>query len=337
MENLISVGSEMVLRRMTGPAAIAAGLLFLSIVVSAIVVFARSDVPKSFGGAIRFMFPRDILTHKSARADFAYYVTHKFVMLPLSFPAGATVTAGVGYATHAALQWIFGVNDQRDAQPGALTLVGFTVSMLLAYDLSYYLYHRAQHRFPILWELHKVHHSAEVMVGTTKDRVHPLDEIMNRVWDGLVTGPLYGIWLFFAFDPVELTVLGVNVYVLRNIIMMDFVRHTHLKISFGRILNQIILCPHYHQLHHSIDPRHYDRNFGLMMPVWDRLFGTLAIPAPDESFSFGLSNREHDEYQSLSGLYILPLRKMARMLRGRRAASAATAAARQTGEQREMA
>ena len=45
--------------------------------------------------------------------------------------------------------------------PGPLMLVAFTVTMLLAYDLSYYLYHRMQHRIPILWELHKVHHSAE--------------------------------------------------------------------------------------------------------------------------------------------------------------------------------
>ncbi len=337
MEHLISAGSEMVLRRLTGPAAVAAGLLLLSILVSAIVVFVRSDVPKSVRGAVCFMFPKDILTHKSARADFAYYITHKFVMLPLSLPAGAWVTAAVGYATHSVLQWMFGTSGHGDAQPGALTLIAFTASMLLAYDLSYYLYHRTQHRLPILWELHKVHHSAEVMVGTTKDRVHPLDEIMNRMWDGMITGPVYGIWLFFAFDPVELTVLGVNVYVLRNIIMMDFVRHTHLKISFGRILNQIILCPHYHQLHHSIDPKHYDRNFGLMMPVWDRLFGTLAIPEPNESFAFGLSDREHDEYQSLPGLYILPLRKMARMLRGRRARSQSMASARQPGEHREMA
>lgn len=318
MEHFLSVTSTLLMQRLTGPAGAAAGILALSIVLSALIVFMRSDVPKTPGGIVRFMFPRDILTHPSARADFAYWVSHKFVMLPLSFPGGAAVTAAIGYATHALLQAVFGTAGPVEAHPGAWTLVLFTISMLLAYDLSYYLYHRMQHRFPILWELHKVHHSAEVMVGTTKDRVHPLDEIMNRIWDGMVTGPLYGIWLFFAFDPVELTVLGINVYVLRNIIMMDFVRHTHLKISFGQVINAIILCPHYHQLHHSIDPRHYDRNFGLMLPIWDRIFGTLAVPEPGESFSFGLADREHEEYQSLSGLYILPLRKMARRLGLRR-------------------
>ncbi len=74
-------------------------------------------------------------------------------------------------------------------------------------------------------------------------------------------------------------------------------------------MNAIILCPHYHQLHHSTNPKHYDKNFGLMLSIWDRIFGTLSVPEPNESFSFGLG-REGDEYQSTTGLFLLPLRKM---------------------------
>jgi len=95
--------------------------------------------------------------------------------------------------------------------------------------------------------------------------------------------------------------------------MMDFVRHTHFKLSFGW-LNNVILSPHYHQLHHSTNPKHYDKNFGLMLSVWDRLFGTLMRPEPDESFSFGLANGEHQEYHSLTGLYLLPLVKIYRLI-----------------------
>ena len=185
--------------------------------------------------------------------------------------------------------------------------------MLLAYDISYYLYHAAQHRFPVLWELHKVHHSAEVMVGITKDRVHPLDDLMNRMWDGVIPGIAFGIWTLVALDPVEVTIFGINVYVIRNILMMDFVRHTHLKISFGP-LNNVVLCPHWHQLHHSVDPRHYDKNYGLLFSFWDRMFGTLYVPEPDEEFKFGLMDRDAHEYQSLFGLYILPLKKMGRVI-----------------------
>lgn len=313
MRDLIAAMMDAVSQRLTGPTGVAAGLLMLSIVASAVIVFCRSDAPKTPSAFLRFMMPVDILTHPSARADFVFWISRKLVMLLVALPTGASITIACGYASHAALAAVFGQDARSSDQPTALILVLFTVTMLLAYDIAYYLYHNLQHRVPVLWELHKVHHSAEVMVGTTKDRIHPIDDVMNRVWDGLITGPVYGFWLFFAFDPVELTILGINVYVLRNIIMMDFVRHTHLKISFGPVVNNIILCPHYHQLHHSANPKHFDKNFGLMLSVWDRMFGTLHRPEPDESFSFGLG-AEGKEYQSTVALYVLPLRKIARLL-----------------------
>ena len=313
MRNLIATMMDVTSQRLTGPTGFAAGLLLLSIIISAVVVFLRSDEPKTFSGLLHFAVPIDLLTHASARADFSFWITRKLVMLLVALPTGASITIACGYASHAALATVFGDAGHVSEHPTVPVLVLFTITMLLAYDISYYLYHNLQHRIPVLWELHKVHHSAEVMVGTTKDRIHPIDDIMNRVWDGLITGPVYGFWLFFAFDPVEITILGINVYVLRNIIMMDFVRHTHLKISFGPLINNIILCPHYHQLHHSTDPKHFDKNFGLMLSIWDKVFGTLHVPEPNESFSFGLGY-ESKEYQSTLGLYVLPLRKIGRLL-----------------------
>lgn len=311
MHDVIEACSEAVRSRLGSASIAAAGLLACSIMVSAVVVFLRSGRDQTFREFGAFLLPREIIRHPSARADILFWVTRKLVMLPLALPAGITVAASVGYATHRALLAVFGPGGTPASHPGPLVLVLFTASMLLAYDLSYYLYHTMQHRVPVLWELHKVHHSAEVMIGTTKDRVHPVDEVMNKVWDGLITGPMYGLWLFLIVDQVELTVLGINIYMLRNIIMMNFVRHTHLKISFGHVLNQVVLCPHYHQLHHSTNPKHYDRNFGLMLTIWDRMFGTLARPEHDETFEFGLPGREADQYQSLYGLYVLPLRKVA--------------------------
>jgi sterol desaturase/sphingolipid hydroxylase (fatty acid hydroxylase superfamily) len=144
------------------------------------------------------------------------------------------------------------------------------------------------------------------MIGVTKDRVHPIDELMNHWWDGLIPGLCYGIWLFFVLDPVEVTVFGLNVYMLRNtILMMDFVRHTHLKFPYGKFISAILISPHYHQLHHSIAQKDLDKNFGLTLTVWDWMFGTLAIQSR-RGFVFGLTDNEHDEYQSLFRL-VLPL------------------------------
>ncbi|MCO5090841.1 sterol desaturase family protein [Bosea sp. (in: a-proteobacteria)] len=285
-------------------------LILATALVCAAIVYLRKVKDKSFRDFFDFMFPEEIILHPSARADAMFWVTKKLLMPLLLIPAGATFVAAVGYATNRAISWGFGIEGPLiEGPPGPITLVIFTVTMLLAYDISYYLYHVAQHRYPFLWELHKVHHSAEVMVGITKDRVHPLDDLMNRMWDGVIPGICFGVWSVIALNPVEVVVFGLNVYVLRNILMMDFVRHTHLPISFGP-LDKYVLSPHWHQVHHSVDPRHYDKNFGLLLSIWDRFFGTSYVPDPDEKLKFGLVDRDVRDYQSLAGLYILPLRKM---------------------------
>ncbi len=287
-------------------------LLWATVLFAGLVTFIRSNPGRwSVKEFFRHFLPAGIFHHPSARADFLFWLSRRIFMPLLVLPLVIS-TVVAGHCAYWLLSAILGPPSHPVGPAGPVMLVAFTVSMLIAYDLSYYLYHRMQHRFPILWELHKVHHSAQVMIGVTKDRVHPIDEIMNRWWDGLIPGLCYGIWLFFALDPVELTVFGINVYALRNIIlMMDFVRHTHLKLTYGRHLNAILLSPHYHQLHHSVAEKHWDKNFGLTLSIWDRLFGTLVVPEPDEDFVFGLTDNEHDEYQSLYKLHVVPLKKIA--------------------------
>lgn len=308
---------EPILNRISAANMLAAGLLLATALGCALIAYWRTVEDKSFAEFFEFAVPHEVITHPSARADLLFWISKKAIMPFLLIPAGVTFVVAVGYATNKVFGTLFGIDEpvMGDA-PGPVTVIVFTGTMLLAYDISYYLYHTAQHRYPFLWELHKVHHSAEVMVGITKDRVHPLDEVMNRIWDGVIPGICFGLWTLIALNPVEVTVLGVNVYVMRNILMMDFVRHTHFKISFGR-LNNLILCPHWHQLHHSTNPRHYDKNFGLLFSFWDRMFGTLCVPDPNESFKFGLQDRDVRDYQSLNGLYVLPLKKMWRVVRRR--------------------
>jgi sterol desaturase/sphingolipid hydroxylase (fatty acid hydroxylase superfamily) len=284
-------------------------LIWGTVVFAAIVTFWQ--IRKEPGGLrafLRHCLPPGVLTHKSARADLLFWLSRRIFMPLLVVPLGlSTITAG--YAAYSLLSLIFGP-VAHTGPASTLTLCAFTLSMVIAYDLSYYVYHYLCHTVPMLWELHKVHHSAQVMVGVTKDRVHPLDEVLNRWWNGLIPGVTYGIWLFFALDPIELTVFGVSAYTIRNLLMMDVVRHTHLEMSYGKWLNKIFLCPYWHQLHHSIEPRHYNRNYGLLLSVWDELFGTIAVPEPGEHFTFGLANGEHDEYQSLTRLHVVPVVKI---------------------------
>jgi sterol desaturase/sphingolipid hydroxylase (fatty acid hydroxylase superfamily) len=287
-------------------------LLWATVLFAGFITYIRANPDHwSFRDLVRHFLPAGIFHHPSARADFLFWLSRR-IFMPLLVVPLAISTFAAGHFAYWVLSGIIGAPRHPVAPAGPMLLAAFTVTMLLAYDLSYYLYHYMQHKIPILWELHKVHHSAEVMIGVTKDRVHPIDEIMNRWWDGLIPGLCYGIWLFFALDPVELTVFGINVYAMRNIIlMMDFVRHTHLKLSYGRYLDAILISPHYHQLHHSIAEKHWDKNFGLCLSIWDRMFGTLVAPELDEDFVFGLTDNEHDEFQSLYRLHVVPLKKIA--------------------------
>ncbi len=239
--------------------------------LAAVFTYFQVPPPRSIRGLFGHVLPQTTLRHRSARADFLFWLSRR-IFMPLLVVPTVFSTVAAGHFAYWLLGLVVGHPTHPQGPAGPWMLLAFTVTMLLAYDISYYLYHRLQHQVPFMWELHKVHHSAEVMVGVTKDRVHPLDEIMNRWWDGIIPGLAYGVWLFFALDPVELTVFGINVYFLRNtILMMDFVRHTHLKVSYGRWLNRIFLCPHYHQLHHSVAREHWHRNFGLTLAIWDRI------------------------------------------------------------------
>jgi sterol desaturase/sphingolipid hydroxylase (fatty acid hydroxylase superfamily) len=318
---MVEAGSEihrfasLAWQHVSGENGIAIVLLWVTVLFAGVVTYIRTDPDHwSFRAFIRHFLPEGTFQHPSARADFLFWLSRR-VFMPLLVLPLVISTVAAGHFAYWVLSSVIALPSHPVGPAGPVMLVAFTVTMLLAYDLSYYLYHRLQHQIPILWELHKVHHSAQVMIGVTKDRVHPIDEIMNRWWDGLIPGLCYGIWLFFALDPVELTVFGINVYLLRNtILMMDFVRHTHLKLSYGRHLNAILLSPHYHQLHHSIAEKHWDKNFGLGLSIWDRMFGTLVVPEPDEDFVFGLTENEHDEYQSLYKLHIVPLKKIGRRI-----------------------
>jgi sterol desaturase/sphingolipid hydroxylase (fatty acid hydroxylase superfamily) len=287
-------------------------LLWTTVIVAAIVTYIRANPGCwSLRDFMRHVLPPEVYHHPSARADFLFWLSRR-IFMPLLVVPLIISTVAAGHFVYWVLASIIGPPSHPVTPAGPVMLFAFTVTMLLAYDLSYYLYHRMQHQIPILWELHKVHHSAQVMIGVTKDRVHPIDEIMNRWWDGVIPGVCYGIWMFFALDPVEITIFGVNVYFLRNcFLMMDFVRHTNWKFSYGRHLSAILLSPHYHQLHHSVAEKHWDKNFGLGLVIWDRMFGTLVIPERDEDFTFGLTGNEGDEYQSLLKLHVVPLRKIA--------------------------
>jgi sterol desaturase/sphingolipid hydroxylase (fatty acid hydroxylase superfamily) len=106
-----------------------------------------------------------------------------------------------------------------------------------------------------------------------------------------------------------------------NIILVLFIhvyvhlQHSHVWIAFSGRLGRIFVSPAHHQIHHSTNPKHFNRNYGSCLALWDWMFGTLYVPGKEkEKLSFGA---EQDDYQAhtISGELIAPFIRAGRVAR----------------------
>jgi lathosterol oxidase len=142
-------------------------------------------------------------------------------------------------------------------------LVQFAGVLLVA-DLTQYWVHRAFHRVPFLWRLHRVHHSVEEMDWLAGSRLHLLDAIATRAASYV---PIYVL----GFD--ERAVLA---YVVWVVIQATFI-HANVRWEL-RALRRLLATPAFHHWHHSAEPEAVDCNFAVHLPLLDRLLGTYYLP-----------------------------------------------------------
>ncbi|MBU2896627.1 sterol desaturase family protein [Vibrio hepatarius] len=200
-------------------------------------------------------------------------------------------------------------------EPTPLISVVYTVGAILVFDLGTFLEHYLAHRIRFLWEFHKVHHVPVTLNPLTAYRSHPV----NQACYIIVTSSLLGLYSglfnsFFDGQSLTITFAGQNLFMFLFLALGLNLQHSHVNIRYPRILKDIFVSPSYHQLHHSSNPVHYDKNFGFLFSFWDRLFGCQYHPNKDTKLDFGIP----DEYSSYSGLYnhyVEPVRKAIRLVR----------------------
>ena len=171
-------------------------LYTLSAVVAAFLVFrvARSNPAHPMsqdtdGSFLRFLFPERVWSHPSAWLDLRYVPLHK-VIFRVAFAGTSFLGLSVGYS------WVSGGRSFDDAvvQEGTVTIwdwgiaVGYMVFVLAIADLTAWTIHYLQHKVPILWQFHKVHHSAEVMHPISNFREHPVDNFSYNFLIGISSG-----------------------------------------------------------------------------------------------------------------------------------------------------
>ena len=165
----------------------------------------------------------------------------------------------------------------------------------LAGDLIIYWLHRAQHSNRWLWAFHTVHHSPAEMTTLTQNRRHLLERVYIDV--ALYLPLLVVLGVPTRAWPILWMVFGI----------MEALQHAELDWRFGP-LYYVFVSPVFHSLHHSIDPRYYNKNLGGMFSVWDYLFGTAAAvkERPAEYGVPGLTMKE-----TLTSQIVTPFKTLA--------------------------
>jgi sterol desaturase/sphingolipid hydroxylase (fatty acid hydroxylase superfamily) len=166
------------------------------------------------------------------------------------------------------------------ALPGWALRAGITLTAFLGYELGYYLDHVMKHKIPFLWAFHKTHHAAEVLTPLTVFRVHPIDTLIFVDIVAATAGLAHGAFTYAAGRSVGIYLVdGTNVLFIACFFLLAQLQHSQFWIPLRGLPGRILLSPAHHQLHHSVDPAHHNRNFGSFLAVWDWAFGTLAVPA----------------------------------------------------------
>ncbi|MEM6946171.1 MAG: sterol desaturase family protein, partial [Pseudomonadota bacterium] len=130
-------------------------------------------------------------------------------------------------------------------------------------DFAIWAQHLASHKIPVLWRLHRVHHSDRDIDVSTAIRFHPIEIALSMVLK---------IGLVYALGAPVIAVILFEV-VLNGAAMFN---HANLRLprALDHWLRLAVVTPDMHRVHHSIDRAEHDANYGFNLSVWDRLFGT---------------------------------------------------------------
>ena len=285
--------------------------------VLAIVVYIRYHKNENgFGlvGFLKFLLPKKIYLHSSSLMDYKIYVVN-ILLTPLTGLLGSFISSAL------LTKWVTNFLSAHFTSPGwrigAWTPVAFAVTYALVSDFGRFATHMLHHKLPFLWPLHSMHHSAEVLNPITLYRKHPLYDFVKVLISAPLLGLLGGSVIFlFLGNPGMVTILGINAIHFVFQIAGSNLRHSHVWLSFGPVLNHIFVSPAQHQIHHSARPEHRGKNLGSIFAIWDWMFGTLVLPNEHirRNLVIGINLGEPQRHPTLAAAYFEPLQRMSYMV-----------------------
>ena len=142
-------------------------------------------------------------------------------------------------------------------------------ALLIADSLLGYWTHRAMHAIPLFWRVHRVHHSDDSVDISTSFRNHPLEL--------LITIPTSAVVVLAIGAPVSVVVTAQTIMFAASVFHHADIE---LPMSIERKLALVLVTPRVHRLHHNPERRVHDSNYGDLVTLWDRLFGSFTRPGP---------------------------------------------------------
>ncbi|MCH2037457.1 MAG: sterol desaturase family protein [Rickettsiales bacterium] len=147
---------------------------------------------------------------------------------------------------------------QLDTYVSNLPFLIQLIIVLVVMDLAIYVRHRLMHEY--LWPFHSIHHSLEQINWVAKFRLHPLESVIGMMFS-----------VFFAY------ILGLEGQVVAAaavvIFFFDIFNHANININFPKPICYILSCPNYHKWHHAKEVEAINKNYVVMFPFIDKLFG----------------------------------------------------------------
>ena len=263
---------------------------------------------------MRALFPKRIVMSRSSLADLGYFYFNLFVF-GIVFGWALLSYETLSRNVDAGLTAAFGVMPPAPL-PGFVSRAIITVMLFLAYELGYWLNHYLSQRIPFLWEFHKVHHSATALTPLTNFRVHPVYMCIFLNILAVCIGLANGVGDYLLGQPApQFGLSDTNIILVFFIYLYVHLQHSQLWIAFTGWLGRVFMSPAHHQIHHSRNPAHFNKNLGSCLALWDWMFGTLYIPsAAREAFEFGVEpDRPHAH--TIRGEFVAPFVRAAQTVR----------------------
>jgi sterol desaturase/sphingolipid hydroxylase (fatty acid hydroxylase superfamily) len=232
-----------------------------------------------------------------ARVDIVYSLLNKLGVIPLALFILLTPVQGFVDETLRSFEFAPVLLEQRVPWLADQPVLTFLLYFLILDFVGYWV-HRAQHAAGWWWALHSLHHSQTQMSCWSDDRNHVLDNVITDLCMVLVA-------VLIGVEP------GQFIALLLAGKFIESLSHTNVKLPFGFLGERLLVSPAFHRLHHAqanpAEPKIHDHNFGVVLPIWDILFGTALYdqktrPTGVDDPEIDADNRRGFLGQQLAGL-----------------------------------